>query len=229
VLQGIAFCLSATAVSTNPNSAYFTGMDFSRIHREGFYDFRSIRESQPLSRSDLTLVGGFVGKRWEIRNHLRFQISLGYGAGSSGVDETLHLSPKPCVVRCFFSRASVEPQAQLPLTTSGRVRPFILLGAGVDYSSAEKRTFNLSNDTEMVFTQLPIIYVRSNGVSLSGATGFGFDWAFSRIVNISAWYILRYWQPVRYEIREQFLLRSLEYHETFLGHQLHLAVLFDIR
>jgi hypothetical protein len=226
---GAAFCLSATAVSISPNSAYFAGLDFSRVKREGFYDFPSIRESQPVSRSGLTMVGGSMGKRWKISKHLRFQVSLGYGAGSSGIDDTLRLSRRPCQVKYSFSGASLEPQVQLPLTGSGRVRPFLLLGSGVEYTVAEKRTFNLPGDTELVYYELPILYIRSNRVSLSGAAGFGLDWALARAVKISAWYAFRYCRPVRYQIREQFLLSALDYHETFFSHQIHLAALFDVR
>jgi hypothetical protein len=123
----------------------------------------------------------------------------------------------------------MEPVLQFPLSLTGRSRPFFLIGGGVDYMVTRKRTFALDKSTEYDYYDLPLLYIRSGCVSFHPAAGLGLDYALSRSVTISLWYVLRYWQPVRYEIEDDFLLGAQRYHETFLGHNFHLALLFGLR
>jgi hypothetical protein len=226
-LFGAAYCLSAYTIGIDPNTAYGIGLDYSYSKRKGFYDFPTIKKSQLVARSDLNMLGVTVGKRWMINKYCRFQAGIGYEAGSA-VDDTLLLNT-PGLVKYSFYHISADPLLQLPLLFSGRTRPFLLLGGGVNYTITRKRTFALDKSIEFIYSDLPWIYVRSGYFSLHAAAGFGLDYALTRSAMIGIWYAFRYWQPVRYEIEEDFPLSAQKYHETFFSHNFHLTLLFDVR
>jgi hypothetical protein len=227
MLSDATYCLTANTVSIDPNAAYLIGVDYNYSKREGFYDFPSLRKSQLLARNDLNMVGVGIGKRWMVNKYFRFQAGIGYEAGSA-FDDTLLLST-PGLVKYSFYHISADPFLQFPLSLTGRMRPFLLLGGGVNYTIARKRTYALDKSIEFIYFDLPWIYVRSGYFSMHAAAGFGLDYALTRSAMISMWYTLRYWQPVRYEIEQDFPLSAQQYHETFRSHQFHLTLLFDVR
>jgi hypothetical protein len=219
--------MQATTLSVDPNSAILLGPTYSYTNREGFYDFPELNKSQPLSRNGLHLFGGILGKRWRLTEHFRFQASFAFDAGTV-IDDTLKFD-SPALAGSSFRQASVEPALHVPLLTAGRVRPFILLGAGLNFLHTAIRTFNLDKSKEIEYTDRRWLYVRSNRFSIHAAAGLGTDAALSRSLTISLWYSLRYVQPLGYGIVDDFPLSAQEYHESWLGNCLHLSILFAIR
>jgi hypothetical protein len=226
-LRAAAFCLSAYTSGFDPNVAYVFGLDYCHAKREGFYDFPSVRKSQFLPRNDADFLGVSAGKRWRINNFCRLKVGIGFQIGSAD-DDTLLLA-QPGLVRYSFYQYGLEPVLEFPLSVSVRTKPFFLIGGGVHYTLTRKRTFALDKSTEYDYYDLPLLYIRSGAISFYPAAGFGFDHTVNRSATVSLWYEARYVQPVRFDIQEGFLLGSQPYHETFLCHHFHLALLFGIR
>jgi hypothetical protein len=226
-LRAAAFCLNAYISGVDPNGACMLGLDYSHAKREGFYDFPSLRKSQLLPRNDANFLGVSVGKRWGINKYIRLETGIGFQIGSAD-DDTLFLV-QPGLVKYSFTQYGFESVLQFPVSLSPRTKPFFLVGGGVNYTLMRKRTFALDKSTEYDYYDLPLLYIRSGAFSFHPAAGFGLDHALSRGATVSLWYEARYLQPVRYGIKEDFLLDAQRYHETFLCHHFHLALLFGIR
>ena len=225
-LCGMGFCIGANTESVDPNSAYLIGPGFSFSKRNGYYDFTDLHKSQLLPRATLNMFGASAGKRSLVNRFIRFQACFAFEGGTV-TDDTLFIS-SPSSVRYSFYHYSFEPELQFPLTMTGRTRPFVLLGGGVNYLYVREHTYYLDNSGEVIWIDLPP-YVRSGTFSLSASAGFGFDYALARSALISLWYSFRYWQPVSYGVREDFPLQEQPYHETFFTNRFHLALLFDVR
>ncbi len=225
-LSSLAYCLSANTVSVDPNSALLLGPGYSFSKRDGYYDFPDLRKSQVLPRAALNMFGVVAGKRSMINRFIRFQACAAFEAGSV-TDDTLFVST-PTSVKYSFYHYSLEPELHFPLAMAGRTRPFVLIGGGINYLYVREHTYYLHNGGEVVWIDLPP-YVRSGTFSVNAAGGFGFDYALARNAMISLWYSFRYWQPVSYGIREDFLLQEQKYHETFFSNRFSLALLFDLR
>jgi hypothetical protein len=227
VLCGALLGLGANTELVDPNAASFIGLDYSYSKREGFYDFKELRRSQSVPRNSLSMLGGIAGKRWKINSVVRFQAGLGFEVGSV-MDDTLFLET-PVINKYSFYHMSLDPVLQLSLGATGRTRPFLLLGGGINFVRVSKRTFTLDKSLEIIYSNLPWIYIRSDRFSISATGGFGMDCALSRSATMSFWYALRYWQPVRYGIEDGFLYSAQPYHETFFSNHFNLVLLFDFR
>jgi hypothetical protein len=225
-LCGFVLSMSANTVSIDPNSALLLGPGYSFSKRDGYYDFGEVRKSQFRRRNNLNMFGAIAGKRFAINRFIRFQAGFAFEGGST-TDDTLFLS-SPTSVKYSFYHASFEPELQFPLTITGRTRPYVLLGGGVNYLYVREHTYFLDNGQEVIWIDLPT-YVRSGFFSVSGSAGFGFDYALARSATISLWYLFRYWRPVSYGVREDFPLQEQKYHETFFTSRFHLVLLFDLR
>jgi hypothetical protein len=227
VLCGSGFCLSANTVSVDPDAASFIGLEYSYTKREGFFDFKELKRSQSVLRNSLNMVGGIAGKRWKISNFFRFQAGLGVEAGSA-FDDSLFLET-PVIIKYSFFHISLDPMLQLPLGFTGRTKPFFLIGGGINFVRTKKRTFTFDKSLEIIYTYIPEIYLRSDRFSINVTGGFGMDCALTRNATVSFWYALRYWQPVRYGIEDDFLYSAQQYHETFFSNHFNAALLFDFR
>jgi hypothetical protein len=221
-----ALALGANTVSVDPNRAYFIGPQYSFSKRDGYYDFADIHQSQLRPRSDLSMFGAAVGKRFMLNGSVRLQASVTFEGGSV-TDDTLRLS-KATSVKYAFYHAGFEPELHFPLYFTGRTRPFVLIGGGVHYVYVREHTYFLEGGQEVVWIDLPP-YVRSGVFSASLCAGAGFDYALSRSAMVSLWYSLRYWQPVRFGVEEDFPLFKQRYHETFFSNRFLVALLFDLR
>jgi hypothetical protein len=222
-----AFCLSANTNLVNPDSAFFISLTYNYTKRDGFYDFPELRKSQPVHRNTLNMLGGAAGKRWSVNKYVRFQVTIGYEAGSA-IEDTLLLET-PSLVKYSFYHAAIDPALQFPLSQTERVKPFLVLGGGLDYVYAKKSTEAIDKSHEWYYENLPWMYVRSGRFSGHTAVGFGLDYAVSRGALVSLGYSFRYSQPVRYGLQEDFPLQEQNYRETFFSNLFQLALLFDFR
>ena len=118
---------------------------------------------------------------------------------------------------------------QLSLGSTGRTKPFLLVGGGINFVRTSRRTFALDKNLEYIYSNLPSIYIRSDRFSIDATGGFGMDCALTRSATVSFWYSLRYWQPVRYGIEDDFPYSAQPYHETFFSNHFDLVLLFDFR
>jgi hypothetical protein len=222
---GCPSCMGLNTFSVDPSSAYFIGLEYSFTKRDGFYDFQELHSSQARKRNDLSMFGCALGKRYKINESARFQIGVDLAIGA--VTDDTFSNVHPASVKYFFYHGGIEPQIQFPFAKIEGVQPYFLLGGGLNYIYITEHTYFIDDKREVLYTGLA--YVNAGCFSLSASAGLGFDWAMTDAIFLNFWYSFRYWQPVRYNIREDFLLDDMPYRETFYSNRFHLTLLFNIK
>jgi hypothetical protein len=229
VMEALCICAFGRTGSTtiiHPSSVYFVGPAFIYNDRTGYYDFSELKKSQAVEKGNIDMWGAVMGKRFPLWKFIRIQAGAAIDAGSV-IDDTLYYYYTSAVKYSYF-HCGIVPELQfvLPAPAGNSIRPYISIGGGINYTYINERTYTLDNSMEILWEGKP--YIKKGCFSASAMTGAGFDLNFSRNLTINIAYSLQYWQPVNYDIQQDFLLKAQKYHEIFYSHKISLAILFEV-
>jgi hypothetical protein len=219
------FAHTGTTVIVNPANVFFIGLAYIYNDRTGYYDFDEIKTSQQIARSGLHMFGAVAGKRFPLYKFLRFQIGISVDGGRV-TDDTLYYS-YTSAVKYTYIHCGLEPEIQITMSKSADyIRPYLSAGCGFNYTYIKERTYSTDNGIEILWIDQP--YINKSCLSLSAITGAGVDIKLSQILTMNLLYSFRLWQPVNYEIEQDFILDAQKYHENFYSHKIALTLLFDV-
>ena len=183
------------------------------------------------------VTGGFVlGKRWQLLQGLRLQISADIKYGTV-VDDTLPASYfnslnvsmyTPTIIYTTFLYGGCVADFQVPFAITSSGGWYVHAGGGghiVDMNESER---TLDNPPEIVeYDNYPVSQL---ALSASVQGGLGFEIALSPRYGFALEYSLRYWYPVHYEMsRDLFPVDPMHYHEQFFSHELAVMLLVKRR
>jgi hypothetical protein len=227
----------AVSIATSPSfaeeptpvdlaKAYSVGAAYTYNIRTGYLDFKDVSASQEVALSGFGMYGLILGKRFVVSKSARVAAQCWLDMGGV-VDDTLNTTALTAVRHTYY-HCGLEPEVQFCAPKSDFAIPFVRVGAGLHYTYIRETTFwPDSSNMPVQYTDLP--YVNDGSFAVSAMAGFGFDIALEKLATISLAYSLRYWQPVHYEIKRDFIVDGQPYHETFFSHGFLFSILFNLK
>ncbi|MBN1130216.1 MAG: hypothetical protein JXA71_14585 [Chitinispirillaceae bacterium] len=225
-LSAFLFLAAATTSAGPLDKLWFIGYPVHFHERRGYLTFDD-EHVQELPKGDLFTTGAILGKRFNLLNGFRLQVSGSFDYGKT-IDDTLPeivvgdtvLSTQMLIV--FFC-GNLIADLQYPMSVSTDASWYWHAGYGCHFTDiAEFEMVDNNPKLKVIDEFLEERRMWSGSVH----AGLGFEIAFTPMFGFAASYTLRFWHPIHYGmVRDLFPLKPVDYRERFFSHEVEFILL----